>query len=134
MLMLGFALLLTLIGNSTVVGFCLSEGKFSFAGMNACEPAGAPCTCSAHAEENHAPCGNCEEHETLAVELDDEIRTAEAKTPAPVIEEFSLYAFFDFLSFYDFHYGNVAPPRSPVPILQNCLHSPKIAGTLPLLA
>lgn len=134
-LTIGIALLLTLIGNTTVVGFCLSEGTFSLAGINTCEPAETLCPCNNCPSGDYASENDTKTHTELAVELDSPIRDDSTKTDAPAVEELSLCCFFEILSArIRLDLKKSIFRLFPPPDSGSAPARVKLAGTLPLLA
>ncbi len=134
-LTLAFALLLTLVGNMSVVGFCLSEGKFSFAGINACpnESACRAC-CSACTHADHASETPRNSHETLDFDLDDTIPVAAGSLSLPAAGAFFLRDFFAILKYPETQVpptriNGTAPPDS-----RPFVSPPEIGAALPILA
>ncbi len=134
-LTLAFALLLTLVGNMSVVGFCLSEGKFSFAGMNACSDVSVCTTCcTACAHADHASETPRNAHEKLDFDLDDTIPATVSVLSLPAVGAFFLQDFLAILKHPETQLpptqiNGTAPPDSRL-----CASPPKIGAALPILA
>ena len=134
-LTLAFALLLTLVGNMSVVGFCISEGKFSFAGMNTCSSTAACATCCAactHAD--HASEMPRNAHEKLDFDLDDTISATVSVLSLPAVGAFFLQ---DFLAILKHPETQLTPTQingTAPPDLRLCASPPKIGAALPILA
>lgn len=135
-LTLAFALLLTLVGNMSVVGFCLSEGKFSFAGINACPTTASACKacCSACMHADHASEAPSGSHEKLDFDLDETIPATLSALSLPSIGAFFLQ---DFLAILKYPETQLSPTRvngTAPPDSRLCASPPKIGAALPLLA
>lgn len=131
-LAMSIALLLTLVGNTAAVGFCLSENNFSFAGANTCVPAETHCDCGQQNAGDPSPCDHAEGHREIVVELDDEIRLTVEETGAPPAEALPL--FFEIFS-ARLHPDSLsaAPPIFPA-VSEPIPAPPDLAGTRPMLA
>ena len=135
-LTLAFALLLTLVGNMSVVGFCLSEGKFSFAGINACPTTASACKacCSACMHADHASEAPSGSHEKLDFDLDETIPATLSALSLPTVGAFFLQ---DFLAILKYPETQLSPTRvngAAPPDSRLCASPPKIGAALPLLA
>ena len=135
-LTLAFALLLTLVGNMSVVGFCLSEGKFSFAGINACPTTASACKacCSACMHADHASEAPSGSHEKLDFDLDETIPVTLSALSLPTVGAFFLQ---DFLAILKYPETQLSPTRvngTAPPDSRLCASPPKIGAALPLLA
>ena len=135
-LTLAFALLLTLVGNMSVVGFCLSEGKFSLAGINACSTTASACKacCSACMHADHASEAPSGSHEKLDFDLDETIPATLSALSLPAVGAFFLQ---DFLAILKYPETQLSPTRvngTAPPDSRLCASPPKIGAALPLLA
>ncbi len=137
-IVLALAFALMLIGNTTALDICFTEGKLSLAGTQSCSSFAVHHTCPC----SRADATDCEKkhtreapHDQITIELDDDIASGKTGTNVPAPTFIFLCAFFETFSEIRPHSsvaeGTPVPPPDPRQIL---LRPPVATGTRPLLA
>lgn len=140
-IVLTLAFMLMLVGNTTAVDVCLTEGKFALAGTQTCSAASAlPCN---HVHSNlgiddNICCENSHEphplHEQITIVLDDDLASGKTSIPVPSPTFLFLPFFPDNTPTKSFFSIPEKSPSPPPDFRQLLLLSPSVAGILPLLA
>lgn len=135
---LGFALLLTLTGNSVPLGICVTDGSVSLAGISACDATAVCENVRAHASASD--CDHCfgetekAPHEQRNIELGGTLRAAGERPVLPEVLPSVLAAFFENVIPEILFESAFVPVFVPPENRRRSLFPPRIAGTLPLLA
>lgn len=138
---LTLAFLLMLVGNTTAVDVCLTEGKFALSGTQTCAATSESSCCHVHANLSIESNTSCESghvpqtpHEQITIVLDDDLASGKTSTTVPVPTVLFLPFFPDSAPEKNLFPIPEKSPSPPPDFRQLLLQSLSVAGIVPLLA